>query len=256
MILLRFIRPVLVILVFGLPVCAQSDFAHPLDPLRPDEITAVVEILKADNKATDSSRFSTLVLHEPPKAEVLQFKSGDKFRREAFVVVFERAANQTHEAIVDLNAKKILSWKEIKGVQPSYMQEDFFLIMSVVRSDPTFQAALKKRGINDPSEVQLDGWSAGWFGFPEEANIRLSRAIPFYRGKGKNAYPHPIEGLVAYVDLTNKKVLKVVDTGVVPVPQANAELDPESNAPLRTAPKPLQVVQPDGVSFAVKGNEV
>ncbi|HEX4948691.1 MAG TPA: nickel transporter, partial [Blastocatellia bacterium] len=53
-----------------------------------------------------------------------------------------------------------------------------------------------------------------------------------------------------------KKVLKVVDTDVVPVPQANAELDPESNAPLRTAPKPLEIVQRDGASFELKGNEV
>ena len=229
---------------------------HPLDPLAKEEIETVVATLKADHKATDSSRFSTLILHEPPKAEVLKFKTGDAFRREAFVVVFERATNQTHEAMVDVKNKRVLSWKEIKGVQPSFMQEDFFLVMSIVRSNPAFQAAMQKRGITDYNNVQLDGWSAGWFGFADEANIRMVRAIPFYRGKGKNPYPHPIEGVVAYVDLTNKKVLKVVDTGVVPVPAANAELDPESNAPLRTAPKSLQIVQPDGASFEVKGNEI
>ncbi|MBL8206966.1 MAG: primary-amine oxidase [Blastocatellia bacterium] len=257
---IRFVKTGLVAVVlsclFSPPIVAQSDFAHPLDPLSKDEITTVVETLKTDNKATDSSRFSTLVLHEPPKAEVLNYKPGAAFRREAFVVVFERAANQTHEAIVDVKNKRVLSWKEIKGVQPSFMQEDFLLVMSVVRGDPAFQAAMQKRGITDYNNVQLDGWSAGWFGFSDEANIRVSRAIPFYRGKGKNAYPHPIEGVIAYVDLTNKKVLKVEDTGVVPVPAANAELDPESNAPLRTAPKPLQIVQPDGVSFELRGNEV
>ena len=68
----------------------------------------MVEMLKADHKATESSRFSTLVLHEPPKAEVLNYKAGEAFRREAFVVVFERAANQTHEAIVDVKNKRIV----------------------------------------------------------------------------------------------------------------------------------------------------
>ncbi len=243
-------------LFFILPLRAQTSLAHPLDPLSKDEITTVVEILKAEHKTTDSSRFSTLVLHEPPKAEVLHYKAGDAVRRTAFAVVFERAANLTHEAIVDITNQRIVSWQEIKGVQPSFVQEDFVLVMSIVRGDPAFQSALQKRGITDYQNVQLDGWSAGWFGFPDEANIRLARAIPFYRGPGKNPYPHPIEGVIAYVDLTNKKVLKVVDTGVVPVPQANAELDPESNAPLRTAIKPLQIVQPEGASLTVNGNEI
>jgi primary-amine oxidase len=40
------------------------------------------------------------------------------------------------------------------------------------------------------------------------------------------------------------------------VPKATAELDPEANSPLRAAPKPLQITQPDGVSFELRGNEV
>jgi primary-amine oxidase len=196
------------------------------------------------------------VLHEPPKAEVLNFKSGAAFRREAFVVVFERAANRTHEAIVDIKARKVVSWKEIKNVQPSMVPEDFMLATLIVNNDPNWQAALAKRGIADYKNVQVDPWSAGWFGFQDEANIRVARGIPFYRGTGRNAYAHPIEGLIAYIDLTNKKILKIVDTAVVPVPKASAELNPESNAPLRAAPKPLHITQPEGVSFELRGNEV
>lgn len=235
---------------------AQSDLTHPLDPLSKDEIAVVVATLKAENKTTESSRFFTLVLHEPPKAEVLNFKPGTAFRREAFVVVFERAANRTHEAIVDLNVRKVISWQEIKHVQPSMVPEDFILATLITNNDPNWQAALAKRGITDYKNVQVDAWSAGWFGFQDEANIRVARGIPFYRGTGKNSYARPIEGLIAYIDLTNKKILKIMDTAVVPVPKASAELDPEANAPLRTAPKPLHITQPDGVSFELRGNEV
>ncbi|HET9915859.1 MAG TPA: primary-amine oxidase [Candidatus Binatia bacterium] len=235
---------------------AQSDAAHPLDPLGKDEIATVVATLKAENRATESSRFFTLVLHEPPKAEVLNFKPGAAFRREAFVVVFERTANRTFEAIVDISAKKVVAWKEIKNVQPSMVPEDFALATSIANSDPQWQAALRKRGITDYANVQVDPWSAGWFGFQEEANIRMARGIPFYRGTGKNAYARPIEGLVAYLDLTHNKILKIVDIGVVPVPKASAELDAESNLPLRAAPKALHISQPEGVSFALRGNEV
>lgn len=253
---LRFVIVSIIAALASSPVLAQSNFAHPLDPLSKDEIAVVVATLKAENKTNESSRFFTLVLHEPPKAEVLSFKPGAVFRREAFVVVFERAANRTHEAIVDINARKVVSWKEIKNVQPSFVAEDFMLAQITLNNDPNWQAALSKRGIKDYKNVQVDGWSAGWFGFQDEANIRVVRGIPFYRGTGKNAYARPIDGLIVYIDLTNKKILKIMDTAVVPVPTASADLDPESNAPLRTAPKPLHITQPDGVSFEIKGNEV
>ena len=252
----KLLKPLCVLMLFFVPSNAQSDSAHPLDPLNSDEIAVVAATLKAENKATEGSRLWPLVLHEPPKAEVLNFKPGAPFRREAFVVVFERAAKKTFEAVVDIKARKVVSWREIKDVQPTMMTEDFMLATSIASSDPNWRAALKRRGIADYQNVQLDPWSAGWLGFSDETNIRMARGIPFYRGTGKNAYPHPIEGLVAYIDLTHKKILKIVDNGVVPVPKTSAELDPESNAPLRAAPKPLRIVQPEGASFELRGNEV
>ncbi len=233
---------------------AQS---HPLDPLTKEEFQIVTETLKAAAKISDSSRFSTLVLNEPPKSEVLNFSAGTSFRREAFVVVYERAVNKTFEGVVDLRARKVSAWKEVPNVQPSFMFEDIILVTSIVRNDPQWQAAMKKRGIEDYNNVQIDAWSAGYFGFPEEAGKRLARGLSFYRPKGdKNPYPHPIEGVIAVVDLTAKKMLKLIDTGVVPVPQAQAELTPEANASQRSGLKPLQIVQPDGASFTVEGNEI
>jgi primary-amine oxidase len=252
----KFLKSLCILALFSVPGNAQSDFAHPLDPLSGDEIAVLAATLKAENKTTDSSRLWPIVLHEPPKAEVLNFKPGAPFRREAFVVVFERAANKTFEAIVDVKAKRVISWKEIKDVQTTMMTEDFMLATSIANSDPNWRAALKRRGIEDYQNVHVDPWSAGWLGFKDETNIRMARGIPFYRGTGNNAYPHPIEGLVAYIDLTHKKILKIVDNGVVPVPGTRAELDPESNRPLRAAPKPLRIVQPEGASFELRGNEV
>ena len=71
----RFVKIGFVVVVFCCffpsSILAQADFAHPLDPLSKDEIAIVVATLKAENKTKESSRFFTLVLHEPPKAEVL-----------------------------------------------------------------------------------------------------------------------------------------------------------------------------------------
>ena len=229
---------------------------HPLDPLSREEITATVDILKSNGKVNDDSRFSTIVLREPLKAEVLAFKLGSAFRREAFAVVFERAANKTFEAVVDLNKKTLLAWKEVPGVQPTFLVEDFLLTQQIVQNDAQWQAAMRKRGITDFKNVQIDAWAAGFFGTADEQGARVARAVSYYNAGTKNAYARPIEGVVAYVNLTTKKVYRLIDTGVVPVPKETGELDTKSIGKLREAVKPLQVVQPQGVSFAVNGNEI
>src|SRR5437870_5282071 len=103
------------LLLLGLLTCfitsaIAADYpTHPLDPLSKEEITATVEILKASGKVNNESRFSTIFLQEPPKTEVLNYKTGSAFRREAFAVIYERTANKTFEAVVDLSKKSLIS---------------------------------------------------------------------------------------------------------------------------------------------------
>lgn len=229
---------------------------HPLDPLSKEEIATAIGILKGEEKISPASRFPMIGLREPPKVEVLNYKPGDPIRREASVVIYERASNRTGEAIVDVKARKLISWKEVPGVQPNFMVEDYELLQEIVRKNPEWQEAIRKRGITDFEHVQLDPWAAGNFGFPDEEGVRIFRAVALYRGTGMNAYARPIEGVVAYVDLNAKKVMKLVDSGGVPVAKATAEFDEKSVGKLRAAPKPLAITQPKGSSFSVDGNEV
>ena len=244
------------LLATGSAIASSNNSAHPLDPLTKEEMAEAVAILKAGGKASQTSRFPLIALNEPPKEEVLAFKPGDAMRREAFAVVYERASNKTFEAIVDLKGKGILSWKEIPGVQPTLLIEDYLMMQGIVRSNPEWQEAIKKRGITDFRKVQIDPWSAGHFGFPEEKGVRVFRGVSYYKGESKNYYARPIEGVVAYVDLNAKRVIKVVDSGVVPVAKATADYHPDAVGKLREAPKPLQITQPQGASFRVAGNEV
>jgi primary-amine oxidase len=245
-------RKLLPLLVFCGLAAAQR---HPLDPLTSAEYATAVEVLKANGKSGDSTRLPTIHLNEPPKAEVLRFQAGGDFRREAFAVVWDRAANRTAEAVIDLKARIIKSWNPVPGAQPMFTGEDYSLMQDLVRKDPAWQAAIRKRGITDFEHVQLDPWAAGNFGFADEKDIRIFRAVSLYRGTGTNAYAKPIEGVVAYVDLTHGRILKLVDSGVVPLPAATAEFDAASVKP-RTAPKPLEIRQPDGGSFVIRGGEV
>jgi len=141
---------------------------HPLDALSKDEIVATVDVLKAQGKIMESTRFSLIELHEPPKDEVVGFQPDGPMRREAFVVVYERTSNRTFEALVDLKAKAMLSWKEIPGVQPSLLEDDAKILEQAIRADLRWQEAMKKRGISDLENVVILDWAGGYFGLRDE----------------------------------------------------------------------------------------
>jgi primary-amine oxidase len=229
---------------------------HPLDPLTREEIQTAVQVLKSAGKTSETTHFATIFLHEPPKKEVWGLKPGQSLPRQAFVVVYDQAPHATYEAVVDLGEKRVVTWKRIPGVQPWFMDHELALVDQIVKADLGWQKAMRARGITDLQNVQVDPWSGGNFGFPQEEGTRMARAVCLYRKGAKNGYARPIEGLVAHVDLRSRKVLRLVDTGIVPISRALAELDEKSVGKLREAPKPLQTVQPEGASFQVRGQEV
>src|SRR5262245_40598525 len=237
--------------------CTQSpeNAPHPLDPLTENEITVAAETLKAYETFPKEALFSTIVLHEPPKHEVLEFKPGMPFRRDAFSVVMDRVNNRVFEAIVDLNASRIASWKEILGVQPQvFVVENDVLVPQIVKADPAWQAAMRKRGITDFDKVQVDTWAAGRLAGQPPG--RLLRAVSYYKEGANNFYGRPIEGVVALVNMNTGKVVELLDSGAVPLPPPSQDLDEKSIGQQRVAPRPLVITQPQGSSIEVNGNEV
>jgi primary-amine oxidase len=244
---------------FCLPVPAQAAerrTPHPLDPLNQNEIVAVVSVLRAAGRITDQSRFPIISLHEPLKDEVLNYKPGKPYRRQAFAVVYERATNQTFEAVIDLKRLHLVSWKHILDVQPPLFSEDMQLVDAITRADPRWQDAMRKRGFGDFQEIAIDPWPAEEPAPADQAGMRLLNAVSYYKGHAKNYYARPIEGPIASVNLNTKSVYKFVDTGIVPLARASADLDASSVGKLREAPKPLHISQPKGVSFELHGQEV
>ena len=230
---------------------------HPLDPLSQEEIATTVEVLKTAGKVTDASRYLSMALREPPKEEVLKFKAGAPFSRQAAVVVHEHATKQSFEAVVDLNVKKLLTWKELRGVQPAFPDdEEIAITVKALRADSRWQEALARRGITDLDAVTVDPWPVGYYGIDNEIGGRLVNAVPYYKGRAVNYLARPIEGLRAVVDLDSGKVLKVADAGVVPITKATADLDMHSIGHQRTPPNALQIQQPDGPSFLLNDNLV
>jgi len=244
-------------LLIPLALVAQTNTAqtvHPLDPLTPDEIKAAAGVITALPQFPAGSLFSTIVLKEPLKREVLNPKPDTPVGRQAFAVILDRKGNRTFEAVVDLKARRLISWQQMKGVQPLVMESEFEVLPDIVKADARWQDAMRKRGINDFDKVQIDGWAVGQVAAGHEG-VRLLRALSYFKGDAVNFYGQPIEGVVALVNMNTSKVIEVVDTGVVPLAPPSQQLDEKSTG-TRTPPKPLVITQPDGASFEINGQEV
>jgi primary-amine oxidase len=239
----------LAILLFALPLAA----AHPLDSITANEIVAAVTATKADSRFVEGSLFAVVSLNEPPKALVLE---GKPIAREAFVVLLDRDHNKTNEVVVDLGKNAVKAWRTIANVQPSVVIEEYAIAPDLIKADPRFVEAMKKRGIEDLSKVKVDAWAPGYLGDLADGS-RIVRAIFFYKDdEDSNWYSRPIEGVVAILNLTKKQVLQVTDSGVVPISKDKGALDVKANAPLRPAPRPLKIVQENGPGFTLDGNDV
>ena len=152
-----------------------SQILHPLDPLNTAEITATVAILRASGQLGSHVRFATVVLQEPSKEVVLNFKDGDPIERAAFAIILDNNNGATYEAVVSLTSSMVQGWKPLPGVQPGVMLDEFFECENTVKADPAFQEALRKRGITDVSLLMVDPWSAGNYGEDAEQRHRLVR---------------------------------------------------------------------------------
>lgn len=231
-----------------------AEATHPLDPLNESEIASAVKILQAASNFPKTALFSTVQLNEPPKNEVLNFKPGAAFRREAFAIVLDREKNKTYEAVVDLRTNKIASWKEIASVQPLIFYGEYDTLQEIVKADPRWQAAMRKRGLTDFDKVAVDGWAIGQV--DPRFTGRLMRGLSYFKGDTANYYGRPIEGVIAIVNMNTHKVVELTDTGIVPISQTSHDFDEQSISKLREKPKPLLITQPEGASYQMNGQEI
>ncbi|WP_139491521.1 primary-amine oxidase [Brevibacillus dissolubilis] len=229
---------------------------HPLEPLTAEEIQQAVAILREKQQLSEKARFVAVTLHEPPKSTVFSFKKGDPIHREAFVVVLDNAEETTYEAVVSLTDQKVKSWTPRPGIQPSVMLDEFLECEEIVKASQEYLDALKRRGIDNTDMVMVEPWSAGHFGVPEEEGRRILRTMSWLKMfSDDNGYAHPLEGIVTYVDMNKKEVIKVEDYGVLPIPPTDGNYTTKY-VPVREDLKPLEVVQADGPSFTIEGHEI
>lgn len=238
-----------------------KQITHPLEPLTAEEITAAVTIVRKEKELSSSIRFAQVILHEPQKEIVLQYKEGNSFEREAFLIILDSENNETYEAIVSLTKGAVVSWEFIPNVRPGFMLDEFEEVEELVKNDANYQQALLKRGVTDPSLVMIDPWSAGHFHIEEDEGKRIVRALAWVRPReNENGYAYPLTGLIAVVDVNKMEITRIEDYGVKPMPPTEGAYIPEEAKTYDISPrqdvKKLDIIQPEGPSFTLDGHYI
>lgn len=232
---------------------------HPLEPLNADEFRQTATILRRDGLVSDSFRFASIELKEPPKEEVRAWRPGDAVPRTAFAVVLDRAENKTYEATVDLTGDAVAAFEHIAGVTPNFTVDEFHAVDEAMREHPDVIAALAGRGFTDMSLVLMDVWTYGAAMMPEQhRHRRLGWCDLWARETPEgNPFAHPISGLKLLVDLNTLELLEIEDHHDYGHPAVDAEYVPSvRGTTVRTDLKPLHITQPQGASFTVEGTEL
>lgn len=241
-----------------MPTLTPGRADHPLALPTEAEIAEVRAVVAAAGLIAPTTRFVYVGLDEPDKYELYPWSG--TLDRHFRVLLHDIDRPNAIDLIVSLGRKEVLSQRTLDAVidgQLPVLDEEFELVEAVLSTDPGWLAALAARGL-DVAQVRVAPLSAGVFDYPGEAGRRILRGLAFHQQHEKDhPWAHPIDGLVAFVDVMTHEVLRVIDTGPVDVPQESGNFDdPAVTGPPRTTQKPIEITQPDGPSFTVRGNLV
>jgi primary-amine oxidase len=238
----------------------ETRTGHPLEMTTEAEVAAVREVLTDVELLTENVRYAFFAPEEPAKGEVLAHADGDEPDRRFRAVLLDITTGRSWDTVVSATSRTLISSRELdppRDGQPPIIDTEFELIEPILNASPEWLAALQARGI-EPSTVRAVPLSAGVYDYPEEVGRRIVRAFGFQQDhESDHPWAHPIDGLVAYVDLTARSVDQVIDTGPVPVPATSGNFDdPELQGPPLDSLKPISITQPEGRSFTVENGRV
>ncbi|KAG7902980.1 hypothetical protein KL907_004113 [Ogataea polymorpha] len=236
--------------------------AHPLDPLSTAEIKAVTNTVKSYFAGKKIS-FNTVTLREPARKAYIQWKEqgGPLPPRLAYYVILEAGKPGVKEGLVDLASLSVIETRALETVQPILTVEDLCSTEDVIRNDPAVieQCVLSGIPANEMHKVYCDPWTIG---YDERwgTGKRLQQALVYYRSdEDDSQYSHPLD-FCPIVDTEEKKVI------FIDIPNRRRKVSKHKHAnfypkhmiekvgAMRPEAPPINVTQPEGVSFKMTGN--
>lgn len=236
---------------------------HPLDPLTGEEIAAARAVLDAAGLLTATVRVPMLLPDEPTKGELAVWRPGSPIDRRVDVTLLDTATGVATEVIVSITRAEVVRAARVPNDappygQPQYLFEEYERAEAIAKASPEWQAAMRRRGLDEHRELAFCGPLApGYTGREDEVGRRVIRSLTFLKyDENDSPWAHPVEGLIVHIDLTANAVIRVEDHGDVPVPAGHGNYYPEVQGAARTSLTPIEIAQPEGPSFAVTGSLV
>ena len=229
--------------------------AHPLNSLTAQEITATFEAIKQSKYAYDKMRFSEIKLKQPDKEKVWDAFLNNKVYSENRVALFTLLkGNSVIEGTVDLKTKQVTQWNVLKDTHGMVLYDDMVAVQEIITASEDYKKALAKRGVHDISKVITTPLTVGYFGGKDGLSQELNvlKVVSYLDTGDGNYWAHPIENLVAVVDLDAKKIIKLEEGSIIPVPMQSNSIVSKNATPF----KALNMVEPDGKNFSISGQTI
>ncbi|MGW0037735.1 primary-amine oxidase [Gordonia sp. NPDC003376] len=250
------------------PTVTAPSVDHPLSPITAAEIATFREVLAEAGLASCSTRFGYVMLNEPHKRDVLAWRTGDPITREIGAISYDRESGEQYRLVVDVVARSLVSHSSmdpvVDGAAP-FLMDEYGDAAEILGADPDVRQKLIEHGVVDVTRVSWEALAGGSLGYEDEVGVRVCRVVPYLRAVGSaddgtmaSYWGSPIEGLAFHVDLSNRKVLRIIDTGQYDIPTNSRSNfhNPEVRGAERTDLTPIEVNQPQGPSFTLHGHRI
>lgn len=256
-------------------------FSHPFDPLTADEITKAANIVRGAFQE-QTLNFRVVTLKEPPKNDMIKYLdhehrkvTADRPTRCARVEIIASnvlGPNELWELHVDLDNKTIANREHLKGkhsyIDASYMKD----VERACLANEEVQKAIVTLDLPPESSVIIEPWAYATDGMSDMSQ-RITMCWFYLRLLGHldaNYYAYPLD-ICAEVSesLQVTKVYRLpsstherIHNEIRPFdhqkvqPVTHSEYHPDLRPEPRSTTKPYQVVQPEGPSFEVHGNQL
>lgn len=243
-------------------VAASARIRHPFDPLDASEIELAISVIRKEHGFVF---FNTITLQEPRKQQMVRWLADPSAAllppRVADVVVVNQEGT-VYDGLVDLGRRAIVKWEQVEDAQPIVLAEEMINVEHLLRKDPRVIEQCGILGIppQDMHKVYCDPWTITHderFG----TKIRAQQALMFYRPHmDDNQYAFPLD----FFPIFNATTKQVIDIEVPPIRRPVSTAQPnnyhvpdiERTGGYRKDLKPINITQPEGVSFTVNGHVI
>ncbi|KAF7561243.1 hypothetical protein G7046_g2907 [Stylonectria norvegica] len=232
---------------------------HPFDPLSKDEIATAIATVKEHH---GDCFFNVVSLHEPRKADMLRWLETPtedlRPARVADVVVIAKQG-KLYDGLVDIKSKRVTKWEYIEGAQPIITMEELQIVEKVCRTDPKVIEQCEISGIpkEDMHKVYCDPWTIG-YDHRYGSEVRLQQALMYYRPDVDTfQYQYPLD----FCPIFDAVKQTIIDIDIPKVRRPLSNVEPIDYTPkavekaggFRQDLKPINITQPEGVSFKMTG---